>query len=120
MSFGENDSVLKSIPPDRTAGSPIDDMRASTHADLQVGGLGGGQVVGVDEHGVGDAAGGGEGAGVAGQRVGGDEPAGAGLERAVAVGFADGDLVPDVQDVGGDVERADRVAAQPVTGRCRR
>ena len=35
MSFGENDSVLKSIPPDRTAGSPIVDMRASTHADCR-------------------------------------------------------------------------------------
>ena len=90
MSFGENDNVLKSIPPDRTAGSPIDDMRASTHAVCRSRGLGGVQVVRVDRArrcGIPPAAA--SVRGVPGQGVGGDQPAGAGLERAVAVGVAD-------------------------------
>ena len=120
MSFGENDRVLKSMPPDRTAGRPIVDMRASTHADCRSRAWAAFRLLRVDEDGVGDATGRGQRAGVAGEGVGGDETAGAGLERAVAVGFADGLLVRDVQDVGGDVAVSRSCSGAGRHGRCRR
>ena len=115
MSFGENCSV-SNVEPARQDRRQAQRRHAGRHPlRLQVGGLFGGQLVGVLQHGVGDAAGGGHVRRVAGQHRR-RRPAGRGRPRAGRGRGRRrrGRLVADVEHVGGDVGLADRVAAASV------